>query len=79
MQGVEPFPHSLEERLRSLGVPSYLEKGVVKLSNSYTVCKEGELLTSNQAQLLKMFYQQQAEFKLRVVAYYVNGEVHVEG
>lgn len=46
------FPHSLEPRLRSLGLPTLLKKSVVTLMKDYRVCKEGEVLTPEQCKIL---------------------------
>ena len=60
---LEQFPHSLEPQLRALGMPTSLKKGVVTLLQDYVVCNEGDCLTSEQARILKLLGQQQAEFK----------------
>lgn len=62
------FSHAMEPQLRKLGMPTELKKGVINLLQDYTVCKEGDTLTSEQAQILKLFGHQQAEFKLNMVA-----------
>lgn len=46
------FPHSIEPHLRQLGMPTALQKGVVTLIKEYTVCKEGQTLTPEQARIL---------------------------
>lgn len=57
------FPHSLEPQLRALGMPTALKKGVVTLLGHYTVCAQGDILTSEQARLLKLLGEKQAHFK----------------
>lgn len=64
VRGDEPFPHNMEPQLRTLGMPTRLNQGVVTLDREYTVCKKDDVLTSEQAQLLKHFYIQMAEFKV---------------
>ena len=49
---LKQFSHSMEPHLRKLGLPTSLQKGVIMLLNDYTVCKEGDNLTSEQASLL---------------------------
>ena len=49
-------------------MPTELKKGVVTLMQNYTVCKEGDRLTSEQAQILKLLGHQQAKFKLNMIA-----------
>jgi len=62
------FSHSMEPHLRKLGLPVHLVKGVVSLFSPFTVCREGETLTSEQANILKLLGHQQAQFRLRLVA-----------
>ncbi len=63
------FPHSLEPQLRQLGLPTALKKGVVQLlgEEGHTVCREGDVLTSEQARLLKLLGRQDAKFRLDFV------------
>lgn len=51
-RGVDPMPHNMEPLLRSLGMPTVLKNGVVTLPIPYTICREGETLSTNQAHLL---------------------------
>merc|ERR1712183_69877 len=68
-QGVlNMFSHSMEPQLRKLGLPVQLVKGQVTLLVDYTVCQEGEVLSSEQARILKLLGHQQAEFKLNIVS-----------
>lgn len=52
MRGVDPMPNNMEPLLRSLGMPTMLKNGVVTLPAPYTICKEGDTLSTNQAHLL---------------------------
>ncbi|NXP40913.1 MRT4 protein, partial [Leiothrix lutea] len=61
---LEQFPHSMEPQLRQLGLPTALRKGVVTLLSDYEVCKEGDVLTPEQARVLKLFGYEMAEFKV---------------
>jgi len=63
---LEQFAHSLEPHLRSLGMPTSLKKGVVTLIKNYTVCKEGQILTPEQARILKLLDIKMAEFRIIV-------------
>jgi mRNA turnover protein 4 len=72
-----PLPHSVEPTLRKWGMPTRLVKGSVMLEDEYTVCREGEVLNSNQTALLKMFGVAMAEFKVVVRAYYEAGTEQV--
>jgi len=62
------FGHSMEPQLRQLGLPVQLVKGQVTMLTEHTVVNEGEVLTSEQARILKLLGHQQAEFKLNIVA-----------
>ncbi|VDN52197.1 unnamed protein product [Dracunculus medinensis] len=64
------FPFSNEYQLRQLGLPTKLEKGVVKLISDYTVCKEGEQLTAEQARLLKYLDIKMATFKITLLGHW---------
>lgn len=44
----EAFPHSMEPQLRKLGLSSKLERGVPTLSAEHVVCKQGDVLSSEQ-------------------------------
>lgn len=75
-RGADPMPHNMEPLLRSLGMPTVLKNGIVTLLVPYTLCMEGETLSTNQAHLLKLFYHQLAEFSVGLISYYHNGQVH---
>ena len=62
------FGHSMEPQLRQLGLPVQLVKGQVTMLGEHTVATEGEVLTSEQARILKLLGYEQAEFKLNIVA-----------
>ena len=63
---LEQFPHSMEPQLRQLGLPTALRRGVVTLLSDYEVCKEGDVLTPEQARVLKLFGYEMAEFKVTI-------------
>lgn len=46
------FAHSMEPHLRKLGMPTRLNKGVIELDRNYVVCREGVVLTPEQAKIL---------------------------
>jgi len=72
-----PVPHSVETTLRKWGMPTKLVKGKVTLDGEYTVCKEGQTLSSQQTALLKTFGVAMAEFRVHILAYWSgeNGKV----
>uniref|UniRef100_A0A2K6LLW7 Ribosome assembly factor mrt4 n=1 Tax=Rhinopithecus bieti TaxID=61621 RepID=A0A2K6LLW7_RHIBE len=63
---LDQFPHSMEPQLRQLGLPTTLKRGVVTLLSDYEVCKEGDVLTPEQARVLKLFGYEMAEFKVPI-------------
>ncbi|XP_061640009.1 mRNA turnover protein 4 homolog [Phyllopteryx taeniolatus] len=63
---LEQFPHSMEPQLRQLGLPTTLKKGVVTLLRDHTVCKCGDVLTPEQARILKLLGVEMAEFKVKI-------------
>uniref|UniRef100_A0A3B4AH13 Ribosome assembly factor mrt4 n=1 Tax=Periophthalmus magnuspinnatus TaxID=409849 RepID=A0A3B4AH13_9GOBI len=63
---LEQFNHSMEPQLRQLGLPTALKKGVVTLLKDHEVCKEGDVLTPEQARILKLFGIEMAEFKVQI-------------
>ncbi|XP_017478789.1 PREDICTED: mRNA turnover protein 4 homolog [Rhagoletis zephyria] len=63
---LEEFTHSIEPHLRSLGMPTKLQKGVVTLYSDYTVCEEGKVLTPEQARILKLLAKPMAKFQLTI-------------
>lgn len=78
---LEEFAHSMEPHLRSLGLPTKLEKGVVTIYSDYTVCEEGKVLTPEQARILKLLGKPMAKFRLTMKCSWTKGEgfqLHVE-
>jgi len=65
---LEQFPFNMEPYLRQLGLPTSLQKGVVTLLKEHTVCKEGAVLTPEQARLLKLLCIHMAEFRVTIEA-----------
>ncbi|XP_055379571.1 mRNA turnover protein 4 homolog [Condylostylus longicornis] len=60
------FSHSIEPHLRSLGMPTKLDKGIVHLYSKFTVCEKGKSLTPEQARILKLIANPMAKFKLHI-------------
>lgn len=63
---LEDFSHAIEPHLRSLGMPTKLDKGVVTLYKEFTVCTEGKVLTPEQARILKLLAKPMATFSLEI-------------
>lgn len=63
---LEEFSHAIEPHLRSLGLPTKLERGVVTLYKEHTVCEEGKVLTPEQARILKLVARPMATFTLEI-------------
>lgn len=58
------FSHAMEPHLRSLGLPTSLQKGIITLVKEYVVCKKGQILNANQAKILKLLEKPMAEFRI---------------
>lgn len=69
------FPHNMEPYLRKLGLPTRLINGVVTLAVDYTVCREGEELTSEQCKLLQLLNMKTSIFELSLVAGWSGGSL----
>lgn len=66
----DTLPHPVEPQLRKLGMPTELKRGIPTLLQDFNVCKKGEVLSSNQAQILKHLLIHMAAFKLIPLAYW---------
>lgn len=66
----ETLPHTIEPQLRALGMPTQLKQGVPTLLQDFTVCKEGEKLSAEKAQILKHLIIQMADFRLVPMVYW---------
>ncbi|KAH7096432.1 ribosomal protein L10-domain-containing protein [Auriculariales sp. MPI-PUGE-AT-0066] len=64
----EPFQHTMEPQLRKLGLTTKLVRGVPSLDVPHVVCKEGDTLTAEQAQILKLIGERLATFKVTLLA-----------
>ncbi|KAI8586246.1 mRNA turnover 4 [Geranomyces variabilis] len=73
MRGVDPVPHNMEPQLRGLGLPTVLVNGVVTLKTDHVVCTKGQTLTPDQANILKHFYIQQADFHVTLLCHLSKG------
>lgn len=63
---LEGFSHAIEPHLRKLGMPTKLERGIVTLFSEYTVCEKGQMLTPEQAKILKLIGKALATFKVNI-------------
>lgn len=66
----DEFCHSIEPHIRKLGLPSKLDKGIVVLYKDYTVCKKGQILTPEQAKILKLIAKPIATFQLTIKCHF---------
>lgn len=57
-------PHTLDPEFRKYKLPTRVVKGVPTLSSPFVVCKKGDTLTADQAQLLKLLNKYFATFKM---------------
>lgn len=62
------MPHTMLDTLRKLGMPCNLDRGVIVLPQSYTLCHAGKPVTPEQGRLLKHFGHQLAEFKILLLS-----------
>lgn len=63
---LEGFSHAIEPHLRKLGMPTKLDKGIVTLFSEYTVCEKGQMLSPEQAKILKLVGRQLATFRVNI-------------
>ncbi|XP_071854130.1 mRNA turnover protein 4 homolog [Apostichopus japonicus] len=63
---LDQFGHSMEPHLRQLGLPTELKKGVIHLRSEHTVCKVGDVLTPEQARILKLLGKQTVKFAIKL-------------
>jgi mRNA turnover protein 4 len=68
------FAHTMDPYLRKLGMPCVLKRGVITLERAYTVCTAGDVLTPEQAQLLKLLDIKMAEFAFTLTCHWHNGK-----
>ncbi|PWZ02706.1 hypothetical protein BCV70DRAFT_196954 [Testicularia cyperi] len=66
----DTLPHPVEPQLRKLGMPTELKRGIPTLLQDYRVCKKGDTLTADQAQILKHLLIHMAAFRLIPLAYW---------
>uniref|UniRef100_A0A2M3ZGF9 Ribosome assembly factor mrt4 n=1 Tax=Anopheles braziliensis TaxID=58242 RepID=A0A2M3ZGF9_9DIPT len=71
---LEEFSHAIEPHLRSLGMPTKLDRGVVTLYKEYTVCEKNKVLTPEQARILKLLGKPMAKFKIIINSCYTAKE-----
>ena len=71
---VEWAAHSMLEQLRKLRLPVIINKGIIELERDYTVCKEGEQLSPEAAQVIKLCGIQMAKFKVTLMYRFRDGE-----
>jgi mRNA turnover protein 4 len=64
------YTHSMEVQFRKLGLPTMLYDGKIKMLASHIVCNTGDILTADQAQLLKVLRVQMGKFQVKLVAVY---------
>ncbi len=74
----DTLPHPVEPQLRQLGMPTELKRGIPTLLQDYVVCKKGQTLTSNQAQILKHILVHMAAFRLIPLAYWSAADAEEE-
>jgi mRNA turnover protein 4 len=63
----------MDPYLRKLGMPCVLKRGVITLERAFTVCAAGDVLTPEQAQLLKLLDIKMAEFAFTLTCHWHDG------
>jgi len=63
-KGLLDMPFSMEQHLRSLGLPTQLKDGKINLLSDHTVCQEGKPLAIDQAQVLKLLDRKMSAFRM---------------
>jgi mRNA turnover protein 4 len=71
---LEDLSHSMEPQLRQLGLPTALKKGVITLLQDYQVCSEGDILSPEQAKILKLLAHPMAEFRIQLEYVWSSGQ-----
>lgn len=68
------FPNQMDTHLRSLGLPTALTGGKLVMLKEHVVCKEGQVLTVEQARILKLFDVKMATFVIIPTHHWTEGE-----
>ncbi|CAF2065605.1 unnamed protein product [Rotaria magnacalcarata] len=63
---LDGLQHTMEPLLRFSGLTTTLKKGIIHLLKPFTICSKGDVLTPEQAKLLKLFQRPLAQFKIKV-------------
>ncbi|CAF4885986.1 unnamed protein product [Rotaria socialis] len=63
---LDGLQHTMEPLLRFSGLATTLKKGIIHLLKPFTICSKGDVLTPEQAKLLKLFQRPLAQFKIKV-------------
>lgn len=67
---LDMFVPSQEHNLRLLQLPITLKHGKVVLTQDFTVCSKGDVLTPERAKLLEYLGYKQAKFSLQLISHY---------
>jgi len=72
------FPSSMDPQFRKLGLTTVLKRGVPSLEYEHVICKKGDILTPEQAQLLKLVGVQMAVFKVTLAGRWNEKEGYIQ-
>ena len=75
---LDGFQHTMEPLLRSLGLSTTLKKGIIHLLKPFTICSNGDILTPEQAKLLKLFQRPLAQFQIKVKVHWNKNSEQVQ-
>ena len=72
-QGALEFQHTMVDSLRKMGLPVMLKNGTVTCEREHQVCKKGEMLTPEMAQILKLTGIKMGSFKPELKCVWTKG------
>lgn len=73
----EPFPHNEEPQLRKLGLTTSMTRGVPTLAAPHKLCEKGQVLSAEQAQLLKLIGERMVIFRVGLISRWDSGSGEV--
>lgn len=67
-EALKHMPWTLEPYLRKNGLPTELVNGKINMRSEFRICKEGEAMTKQEANLLKLLDKKMGTFQMKVEA-----------
>jgi mRNA turnover protein 4 len=72
------FQHTMEPLLRFLDLTITLKKDIIHFLQPFTICSNGDILTSEQTKLLKLFQCLIAQFQIKVKVHWNKNNKQVQ-